>query len=120
MVYSVPQSGYYIVENLHRIEKIKFFYTVPRNHNPLGTACGTSQRKAIAALADKYNVFIVEDDYCSDISLDHKYDLIYAYGDHFHHIYLKSFSKIIPWFRIGIVVRPTHLIPIFEKHSTWF
>ncbi|WP_036680648.1 hypothetical protein [Pelosinus fermentans] len=70
--------------------------------NPLGTACGSSQRKAIAALADKYNVFIVEDDYCSDISLNHKYDLIYAYGDHFHHIYLKRFSKRIPWFRMGL------------------
>ncbi|EIW17328.1 MULTISPECIES: PLP-dependent aminotransferase family protein [Pelosinus] len=107
------------LETLFKTEKIKFFYTVPRNHNPLGTAYGTRQRKAIAALADKYDVYIVEDDYCSDISLDHKYDPIYAYGDHFHHIYLKSFSKIIPWFRIGIVVLPTHLIPIFERHAMY-
>ena len=107
------------LENLFKTEKIKFFYTVPRNHNPLGTSYKLMQRKEIAALAVKYDVYIVEDDYCSDISLEHKFDPIYAYGDHFHHIYLKSFSKIIPWFRIGLVVLPTQLIPVFEQHAIY-
>ncbi|GAA0180122.1 PLP-dependent aminotransferase family protein [Clostridium sediminicola] len=103
------------LEELFKNENIKFFYTIPRNHNPLGTSYNKRQRKAIAALAIKYDVYIVEDDYFSDISLDSKYDPIYAYSDYQHVIYLKSFSKILPWMRIGLIVMPSHLLNIFEK-----
>ncbi len=107
------------LESIFKKENIKFFYTVPRNHNPLGTSYNTMQRKQIAALAAKYDVYIVEDDYFGDISLEERYDPIYAYGDHIHHIYLKSFSKIIPWFRIGLAVLPLHLVPVFEEHTLY-
>lgn len=107
------------LENIFKKDNIKFFYTVPRNHNPLGTSYNIMQRKEIAALAAKYDVYIVEDDYFSDISLDDRYDPIFAYGDHVHHIYLKSFSKIIPWFRIGLTVLPLHLVTVFEEHTLY-
>ena len=81
----------------------------------MGTSYNKRQRKAIAALAAKYDVYIVEDDYFGDISMDSKYDPIYTYSDHQHHIYLKSFSKILPWMRIGIIVMPSHMLNIFEK-----
>lgn len=103
------------LEFLFKTQKIKFFYTVPRNHNPLGTTYPAAQRRSIAELAAKYHVYIVEDDYFGDVCADARYDPIYAYGDHQHHIYLKSFSKIIPWFRIGLAVIPTPLLPFFEK-----
>jgi len=106
------------LEAIFKKGQIKFFYTVPRDHNPLGTVYNTIQRKAIAELAAKYDVYVVEDDYFGDIMLDSRYDPIYAYGDHYHHIYIKSFSKIIPWFRIGIAVIPANLAPIFEQ-QTW-
>lgn len=105
------------LEYLFRNEKIKFFYTVPRNHSPLGTSYNKSQRKSIAELAAKYDVYIIEDDYFGDISLDSRFDPIYTYSDHYHHIYLKSFSKILPWMRIGLIVVPTHLLNIFEQHT---
>lgn len=105
------------LEHLFKTKSIKFFYTVPRNHNPLGTTYPKHQRKAIAELAAKYDVYIVEDDYFGDVSFDTKYDPIYAYGDHHHHIYLKNFSKILPWLRIGMVVIPTDLIDIFAQHT---
>ncbi|MBP2657433.1 MAG: transcriptional regulator, GntR family with aminotransferase domain containing protein [Firmicutes bacterium] len=105
------------LEELFKKEPIKFFYTVPRNHNPLGTTYPKTQRKAIAELAARYDVYIVEDDYFGDISFDPKYDPIYAYGDHRHHIYLKNFSKILPWIRVGIVVIPTDLLNIFTEHT---
>ncbi|VBB05909.1 transcription regulator hth gntr [Lucifera butyrica] len=107
------------LESLFKTANIKFFYTVPRNHNPLGTAYSAGQRKAIARLAARYDVYIVEDDYFGDVVTDVRYDPIYAYGDHYHHIYLKSFSKIMPWFRIGIMVVPTHLTELFAEHI-WF
>jgi len=105
------------LEDLFKKEAIKFFYTIPRNHNPLGTTYTKAQRKGIAELAAKYDVYIVEDDYFGDVSFDAKYDPIYAYGDHHHHIYLKNFSKILPWIRVGMVVVPTNLLSIFTQHT---
>ncbi len=105
------------LEMLFKNESIKFFYTVPRNHNPLGTTYPKSQRKAIAELAARYDVYIVEDDYFGDISYDSRYDPIYAYGDHHHHVYLKNFSKILPWIRVGVVVVPNNLLKIFTEYT---
>lgn len=104
------------LEDLFKKEKIKFFYTVPNSHNPLGTCYPKQQRKAIAQLAEKYDVYIVEDDYFGDIQFGDYGDPIYSYGDHRHHIYLKSFIKIIPWIRIGITVIPSQLLSIFTEH----
>lgn len=104
------------LEYLFKNEKIKFFYTIPRNHSPLGTTYSKVQRKAIAELASKYDVYIVEDDYFADISLDSKYDPIFTYSDHTHHFYLKSFSKILPWMRIGLIVIPPDMLSLFEEY----
>ncbi|WP_346354037.1 PLP-dependent aminotransferase family protein [Azotosporobacter soli] len=103
------------LERLFKNEKIKFFYTVPNSHNPLGTCYSREQRKAIARLAEKYDVYIVEDDYFGDIRFGNHGDALYSYGDQQHHIYLKSFIKIIPWLRIGITVIPTQLLSIFSE-----
>ncbi|QAA35167.1 PLP-dependent aminotransferase family protein [Clostridium manihotivorum] len=104
------------LEKLFKTENIKFFYTIPRNHSPLGTSLSKVQRKAIASLAEKYDVYVVEDDYFGDISSDPKYDPIFSYSDHAHSIYLKSFSKIMPWMRVGLIVVPTKLLEIFQEH----
>lgn len=105
------------LEHLFKFEKIKFFYTVPRHHNPLGTCYSKKTREKIAMLAQKYDVYIVEDDYLAEMDFNVKYDPIYAYGDHYHHIYLKSFSKIIPWIRIGLCVMPSHLVDLFRTYK---
>ncbi|GAU76718.1 PLP-dependent aminotransferase family protein [Fusibacter sp. 3D3] len=106
-----------VLEHLFKVENIKFFYTVPRHHNPLGTCYSKKTREKIAKLAKKYDVYIVEDDYLAEMDFNLKYDPLYAYGDHYHHIYLKSFSKIIPWIRIGLCVMPTHLIDTFRAYK---
>ena len=66
-----------------------------RYHNPLGNSYSAEQRKAIANLAAKYDVYIVEDDYMADLGEERGYDPIYAYNRTSHVVYLKSFSKII-------------------------
>lgn len=104
------------LEYIFKYNNIKFFYVVTRNHNPLGTSLEKYQRVKIAELAKKYDVYIVEDDYFGDLELNGKYDPIYSYGDHYHHIYLRSYSKILPWIRIGLSVIPTQLLEIFKKH----
>lgn len=84
---------------------IKFFYTMSRYHNPLGTTYTAQERKAIARLAGKYDVYIVEDDYMGDLGEEKEFDPIYAYSRTSHVVYVKSFSKIIfPGLRLGAVV----------------
>ena len=92
------------LERLFKEKSIKFFYTIPRNHNPLGTVLDTKTRKKIAELAIKYDVYIVEDDYFGHCSSTPKYLPIYYYSSGKNCIYLTSFSKTIPYIRIGICV----------------
>lgn len=103
------------LEKIFKNKKIKFFYTITRNHNPLGTYYSLKIRKAIAKLAEKYNVYIVEDDYFSDLSNLPHYSPIYYYSDIKNCIYLKSYSKTIPYIRIGVAVIPDSLIETYEK-----
>ncbi|WP_032123045.1 PLP-dependent aminotransferase family protein [Clostridium amazonitimonense] len=107
------------LERLFKTENIKFFYTMPRFHNPLGTSYSQKEKKKIAELASKYDVFIVEDDYLADLEEDSKADPIYSYDDSSKVIYLKSYSKIMfPGLRIGIAVIPSLLIETFGKYKT--
>lgn len=104
------------LEEIFKNEKIKFFYTIPRNHNPLGTYYSVRQRKSIIELAHKYNVYVVEDDYFSDVYSLPNYSPIYYYSDFKNCVYLKSYSKTIPYIRIGAVVIPDDLI---DKYEEW-
>lgn len=110
------------LEERFRNDRIKYFYTMPRLHNPLGTTFASEERKALADLAMKYNVYIVEDDYMADLDDSKGYEPIYAYGASTHVIYLKSFSKIIfPGLRLGAVVLPESLYDPFlalKRYST--
>jgi DNA-binding transcriptional MocR family regulator len=99
---------------------IKFFYTMSRYHNPLGTSYSTEERKAIAGLAGKYNVYVVEDDYMADLGEERGFDPIYAYNSTSHVVYLKSFSKIIfPGLRLGAAVLPERLLETFHKYKRY-
>ncbi|MEH6986091.1 PLP-dependent aminotransferase family protein, partial [Priestia megaterium] len=51
------------LEKIFNEEEIKFFYTMPRFHNPLGTSYSKKDKETILQLAYKYNVYIIEDDY---------------------------------------------------------
>ncbi|UFJ39303.1 PLP-dependent aminotransferase family protein [Brevibacillus humidisoli] len=100
--------------------RIKFFYTMSRYHNPLGTSYSEEERKAIARLASKYNVYIVEDDYMADLGEERSFDPIYAYSRTSHVVYLKSFSKIIfPGLRLGAAVLPEPLLETFYAYKRY-
>ncbi|MCE5170522.1 PLP-dependent aminotransferase family protein [Paenibacillus profundus] len=106
------------LERLFQTQRIKFFYTMPRFHNPLGTSYSQQQKKTIAKLAERYDVYIVEDDYLADLDRDAKADPIYAYDRSAHVIYLKSYSKIIfPGLRVGAAVIPPSIAEPFHKYK---
>ncbi|WP_435922572.1 PLP-dependent aminotransferase family protein [Paenibacillus sp. DYY-L-2] len=121
-VAGIPRSASGI--NLNELEQrfkndgIKFFYTMSRYHNPLGTTYRAEERKAMAWLADKYDVYIVEDDYMGDLGEEKNFDPIYAYSRTSHVVYVKSFSKIIfPGLRLGAVVLPETLLETFRAYK---
>ncbi|WP_439876196.1 PLP-dependent aminotransferase family protein [Bacillus mycoides] len=106
------------LEKIFRTEKIKFFYTIPRFHHPLGTSYSKKEREKIIKLAKKYNVFIVEDDYLADLETDSKVDPFYSQDNCNHVIYLKSYSKIIfPGLRVGVAVIPPSIANDFHKYK---
>lgn len=107
------------LEKLFRHGNIKFFYTIPRFHNPTGLTYTKQEKEAIIRLAEKYNVFIVEDDIMADFDPDRKSDPIFAL-DSSRVIYLKSFSKILmPGLRVSALVIPSTLINTFLEHKQW-
>ena len=55
------------LEGHFKTGKIKFFYTIPRFHYPLGHSYSEQDKRAILDLAAKYGVYIVEDDYLGDL-----------------------------------------------------
>lgn len=100
--------------------KIKFFYTMPRYHNPLGTSYTREERKAIVKLADQYDVYVVEDDYMADLGAKQDFEPIFACDQTSHVVYLKSFSKIIfPGLRLGVVVLPEGLLKTFLAYKRY-
>lgn len=102
------------LEQLFRSRPIKFFYVVARNHNPLGTALSSKTRQKIAELAVRYNVYIIEDDYFGSCSNTPRYLPIFYYQNGKNCIYLSSFSKIIPYIRIGTCVCDETFRPTLE------
>jgi DNA-binding transcriptional MocR family regulator len=108
------------LERRFKSGEIKFFYTMSRYHNPLGTSYSTEERKAIARLAGKYDVYVVEDDYMADLGVERQFNPIYAYDESSHVIYVKSFSKIIfPGLRVGTVVLPERLLKTYQAYSSY-
>lgn len=106
------------LERIFRNGNIKFFYTIPRFHNPTGFSFTNDQKKAIVSLARKYDVYIVEDDYLSELETDTKSDPMYAWDSNFNVVYVKSFSKtLMPGLRIASVVLPKLLVNTFASYK---
>lgn len=106
------------LEMIFKNEEIKFFYTIPRLHNPLGSSYSEEVKKEIAKLAEKYDVYIVEDDYLVDIGINLRMLPIHYYDLSQRTVYVKSFSKtFMPGIRIGAVVLHEKLRTEFSKHK---
>ncbi|MGK9430445.1 PLP-dependent aminotransferase family protein [Bacillus atrophaeus] len=106
------------IERLFKTESIKFFYTMPRFHNPLGSSLAEADKKELVRLAEKYDVYLVEDDYLGDLDDNKKADPLHAYDLASRVIYVKSFSKMIfPGLRVGAAVLPDALIDTFNTYK---
>lgn len=109
------------LEHIFKYENIKFFYTIPRFHNPLGTSYSEKDKMKIVELAEKCDVYIVEDDYLADIDTSKKSLPLYYYDVSDRVVYVRSFSKtFMPGIRIGTIVLHDKLKQEFIKHKKCF
>ena len=105
------------LEEQFKSGKIKFFYTIPRFHYPLGHSYSDQEKRAILDLANQYGVYIVEDDYLGD--LDPKKGQTFHYLDTEDRvIYIKSFStSLFPALRITALILPNTLKEAFVSYK---
>ncbi|HEX9062529.1 MAG TPA: PLP-dependent aminotransferase family protein, partial [Clostridia bacterium] len=108
----------------YHLEKLrpKFIYSIPSFQNPTGYSYSNSKREKIIELAKKYDAYIIEDDYVSELDFEDRGFLpLKAMDDSNRVIYIKSFSKIfMPGLRLGFMVVPDRFSQnlIEAKHTT--
>ncbi|MTB64980.1 aminotransferase class I/II-fold pyridoxal phosphate-dependent enzyme [Streptococcus sp. zg-86] len=106
------------LETIFKSGKIKYFYTIPRLHNPLGTTYTRTIQEAIVQLADQYDVYVIEDDYLADFDAAKTLPLHYL-DTHDRVIYIKSFTPtLFPALRLGGIVLPHYLRSRFLQHKS--
>ena len=105
------------LERIFQTRQIKFFYTIPRFHYPLGHSYSRQEKEEILALAERYDVYIVEDDYLADF--DSKRELPFYYLDDSQHVlYIKSFStSLFPALRITALALPPQIRETFLSYK---
>lgn len=108
--------------DLNELEKkaknkdFKYFYTMTRNHNPLGTSLDRETRKKVIELAGEYDFYIIEDDYLNELS---EGDPLFNENPD-RVIYVRSFSKTIsPSLRLCSMIVPDNLKDQISKTNNF-
>lgn len=97
-------------EEIVKKNNIKCFYTMSYFHNPTGVSYSTEKKLKILELAKKYDFYIIEDDYLSELIYDKKllHEPFRALDKNDRVVYIKSFSKIfLPGIRLGYIIAPS-------------
>lgn len=104
-------------EKIVKKNKIRCFYTMSYFQNPTGISCSLQKKKAILNMAEKYDFYIIEDDYLSELIYDDMEYMSYKSLDRNNRvIYIKSFSKIfLPGVRIGYLICPDIFVEAMRK-----
>jgi 2-aminoadipate transaminase len=91
----------------------KFIYVVPNFHNPGGVTMSGERRRDLLALAEKYDLLIIEDNPYGLLRFEGEPCEPLASHDRRRVVYVSTLSKIIsPGIRTGWVLAPA---PIFDR-----
>lgn len=94
------------LEKKAKNREFRYFFTMPRNHNPLGTSLSKKQRRRLLELAVEHDFYIVEDDYLKDLCDE---DSLFSENPD-RVIYVQSFSKTVsPSLRLCAMIVPAAL-----------
>lgn len=108
------------LEALLKKKKIEIVYLMTYFQNPTGVCYSDSYKERLLYLANKYDFYIVEDDYLSELvySKTIKHETIKSMDIYHRVIYIKSFSKIfLPGIRLGYLISPPKLKDIFQNYK---
>jgi GntR family transcriptional regulator/MocR family aminotransferase len=91
----------------------KLIYTIPNFQNPTGACLSLPRRRQLIALADRYNIPILEDDFVGDLRYEGRVQpALKALDPGGRVIYVGTFSKLLmPGLRVGFLVAEG---PIFD------
>ncbi len=107
-----------IESRLKRGERPALFYLVPDFQNPSGSVLSAEKRKRLAALAEEYNFWIIED--APYRRLRYRGEAVPAFFDLAPHrvLQMSSYSKLIsPALRVGYVVAPDSIARQLCKYA---
>ena len=99
-----------------RTTKASVLHITPFRSFPSGVTATASKRREYLRWAGMPDRYIVEDDYESEFSLLRKpEETLFAGASRQNVIYLNTFSRTVsPSFRVGYMVLPRSLLPVFE------
>ncbi len=97
---------------LRQAKKAKLIYLIPNFQNPTGRTMSWEKRKAVYALAQKYNAVILEDNPYGDLRFAGEHiPAIKSLDTDGRVIYTGSFSKVLaPGLRVGYVSAPQEIV----------
>ena len=95
-----------LLEHLLQHHRPRLIYTMPTFHNPTGATMPGRRRRQLLALAERYGLPIVEDDYVGDLRYDGPREPSLKAMDHGGNvIHISTFSKtLMPSPRVGFVL----------------
>jgi GntR family transcriptional regulator/MocR family aminotransferase len=112
----VDQDGMQVhrVEEALRTARPRMLFTMPTFQNPSGTCMSGVRRRQLIALADRYNVPILEDDFVGNLRYEGRAEpALKAMDPGGRVIYTGTFSKVLmPGLRIGFLVANG---PVYER-----
>lgn len=97
------------LEEVLKKNKIKCFYAMSYFHNPTGISYSRENKLNILELAEKYDFYIIEDDYLSELIYDDSliHEPFKTLDKNNRVVYIRSFSKIfLPGIRLGYMIYP--------------
>ena len=105
-----------ILSDALRTTPASVLHITPFRSFPSGVTATASKRREYLRWASEADRFIVEDDYESEFSLLRKpEETLFAGASRQNVIYLNTFSRTVsPSFRVGYMVLPRALLPVFE------
>jgi len=106
------------LEELLKKKNIELIYLMTYFQNPTGISYSDENKEKLLYLAEKYDFFIIEDDYLSELiySKNVKYKTLKSMDKNDRVIYIKSFSKIfLPGIRLGYLITPEKLKDSFQN-----
>ncbi len=91
----------------------KLIYTIPNFHNPTGTCMSGQRRRLLIALAERYNVPVLEDDFVGDLRYEGRTQpALKSLDPGGRVIYVSTFSKMLmPGLRVGFLIAEG---PVYE------